>query len=67
MAERERESRLEPPAPSTESVLERLEREGKLKRVSRSVADLPVPVRIEGRGETPLSDALRQMRDEERW
>lgn len=60
-------ARLEPPAPSTESVLERLEREGKLKRATRSIADLPAALRVQGGGATPLSDALRQMRDEERW
>jgi antitoxin (DNA-binding transcriptional repressor) of toxin-antitoxin stability system len=60
-------ARLDPPPPPDESVLERLERKGKVARATRSLADLPAPVRVEGAGSTPASDVLRRMRDEERW
>jgi hypothetical protein len=37
-----------------------------LTRATRSMADLPPPARLDGRAKAPLSDVLRQMRDEER-
>lgn len=59
-------ARLGPPPPETETVLERLEREGKLTRSTRSIQDLPRPIQLEP-GSTPLSEVLRRLRDEERW
>lgn len=60
-------ARLGPVPGPTESVLDRLERDGKLKRATRSIANLPPPVTVEGSGDTPLSDVLQQMRDEGQW
>ncbi|HEU4674175.1 MAG TPA: hypothetical protein VFS32_14880 [Candidatus Limnocylindrales bacterium] len=59
-------ARLAPPPSADESILERLEREGKLTPATRSIADLPPPMPL-APGEMPLSDVLRQMRDGERW
>jgi antitoxin (DNA-binding transcriptional repressor) of toxin-antitoxin stability system len=59
-------ARLEPPAAPDETILERLEREGKLTPATTSMTAVPPPVSL-APGETPLSDVLRQMRDEEQW
>jgi prevent-host-death family protein len=49
-----------------ESILDRLEAAGQLRRATGSIADLLAiePVPVTGR---PLSEVLAEMRDEERW
>ena len=53
------------PVVRSESVLDRLVAEGKAVAPQRPMRDLPAPVTIAL--ESPLSQVLRQMRDEERW
>lgn len=54
------------PAEDPDSILDRLEAAGQLRRGAGTLADLgPIPPRPDG---APLlSDTLREMRDEERW
>jgi antitoxin (DNA-binding transcriptional repressor) of toxin-antitoxin stability system len=59
-------ARLAPPPSPDETILERLAREGKLTPATGSIAALPPPVSL-APGETPLTDVLRQLRDEEPW
>lgn len=54
------------PAQSKSSVLDRLEATGRYRPADQSILDLgPPPLAPEGA--PPLSEALAEMRDEERW
>jgi len=59
-------ARLAPaPAPET-SILDRLIAEGRATPASRSIADLPEPIKLPA-GSESVSDVLLRMREEERW
>ncbi|MGI8876782.1 MAG: type II toxin-antitoxin system Phd/YefM family antitoxin [Egibacteraceae bacterium] len=59
-------AQLVPVPPKDIDVLDRLEREGRLIRAKRGLADLgpPLPARP---GQEPLNETLARMRRDERW
>lgn len=58
-------ARLSPAPPPEASVLERLVAEGRATAANRSMADLPEPIQLPPGG-LNASDALRQMREDDR-
>ena len=55
------------PAPAPEmSIMDRLIDEGRATPASRSIGDLPEPIKL-APGSESVSDVLRRMREEERW
>jgi prevent-host-death family protein len=54
------------PLPPTSSVLDRLVAEGVARPATRSIRDIPRPL-LKGKLDKPLSEILREMRDEERY
>ena len=54
------------PLPPTSNVIDRLVAEGLARPATRSIRDIPRP-RLKGKLDKPLSEILREMRDEERY